>query len=66
LKCQVAIREFYTFLQNLDIFSLIFTIKWINPYAETLAAIREIEEMRIGLIPKQSMSVADFAKKMGE
>jgi hypothetical protein len=34
--------------------------------AETLAAIREIEEMRSGLIPKQSMSVADFAREMGE
>jgi hypothetical protein len=31
-----------------------------------LAVLREIEEMRSGLIPKQSMSVADFAREMGE
>ena len=43
-----------------------FEISLNKPNAETLAAIKEIEEMRIGLIPKQSMSVADFAKEMGE
>ena len=43
-----------------------FEISLNKPNAETLAAIREIEEMRIGLIPKQSMSVADFAKEMGD
>ena len=43
-----------------------FEITLIKPNAETLAAIREIEEMRSGLIPKQSMSVADFAREMGE
>ena len=43
-----------------------FEIKLNSPNDETLAAIREIEEMRSGLIPKQSMSVADFAREMGE
>ena len=43
-----------------------FEISLDKPNAETLAAIREIEEMRSGLIPKQTMSVAEFARKMGE
>ncbi|MDR1067741.1 MAG: type II toxin-antitoxin system RelB/DinJ family antitoxin [Clostridiales Family XIII bacterium] len=43
-----------------------FEITLNKPNAETLAAIREIEEMRSGLLPKQSMSVADFAEAMGE
>ena len=43
-----------------------FEITLNKPNAETLAAIREIEEMRSGLIPKQSMPVADFAREMGE
>jgi antitoxin component of RelBE/YafQ-DinJ toxin-antitoxin module len=43
-----------------------FEIGLNKPNAETLAAIREIEEMRSGLIPKQSLSVADFAREMGE
>jgi DNA-damage-inducible protein J len=43
-----------------------FEITLNKPNAETLAAIREIEEMRSGLLPKQSMSVADFARVMGE
>lgn len=43
-----------------------FEISLEKPNAETLAAIREIEQMRLGAIPKQSMSVADFAKMMDE
>jgi DNA-damage-inducible protein J len=43
-----------------------FEIGLNKPNAETLAASREIEEMRSGLTPKQSMSVADFAKEMGD
>ena len=43
-----------------------FEITLSKPNPETLAAIREIEEMRSGLIPKQTMSVADFAREMGE
>ena len=43
-----------------------FEITLNKPNAETLAAIREIEEMRSGLIPKQSMSVAEFAIEMGD
>jgi DNA-damage-inducible protein J len=43
-----------------------FEITTARPNAETLAAMREIEDMRSGRIPKQSMSVADFAKSMGE
>ena len=43
-----------------------FEIKLNSPNDETLAAIREIEEMRSGLIPKQPMSVADFAREMDE
>ena len=41
-----------------------FEISLNKPNAETLAAIREIEEMRSGLIPKQTMSVVDFASEM--
>ena len=33
---------------------------------ETMSALQEIADMRLGEIPKQSMSVADFAAKMGE
>jgi DNA-damage-inducible protein J len=43
-----------------------FEISLNRPNAETLAALREIEDMRNGKIPKQSMSVADFVKEMGE
>ena len=43
-----------------------FDITLNKPNAETLAAIREIEEMRSGLIPKQSMSVADFVREMDD
>jgi DNA-damage-inducible protein J len=41
-----------------------FEISLNKPNAETRAAIREIEEMRSGLIPKQLMSVADFAREI--
>jgi DNA-damage-inducible protein J len=43
-----------------------FEISLNRPNAETLAALREITDMRSGKIPKQSMSVADFVKEMGE
>lgn len=43
-----------------------FEITLNKPNPETMAAIREIEDMRAGIIPKQTMSVADFAKEMGE
>ena len=43
-----------------------FEIALQTPNAETLAAIREIEDMRSGRIPKTSMSVADFAAEMGD
>jgi DNA-damage-inducible protein J len=43
-----------------------FEIALARPNAETLSAIREIEDMRSGRIPKQPMSVADFANSMSE
>ena len=43
-----------------------FEISLNKPNPETLAALREIEDMRAGTIPKCSMSVVDFAKEMGE
>ena len=43
-----------------------FDITLNRPNPETLAALREIEGMRAGVIPKQTMSVVDFAKEMGE
>ena len=43
-----------------------FDITLNRPNPETLAALREIEGMRTGVIPKQTMSVADFAKEMDE
>ena len=42
-----------------------FEITLNKPNEETLAAIREIERMRNGTIPKKTMSVADFVKEMG-
>ena len=42
-----------------------FEITLNKPNPETIAALREIEDMRAGLVPKQSMSVTDFAKEMG-
>ena len=42
-----------------------FGISRNKPNPETIAALHEIEYMRAGLVPKQSMSVADFAKEMG-
>jgi DNA-damage-inducible protein J len=42
-----------------------FEISLSNPNAETLAALKEIEDMRSGRAPKQSSFVADFAKEMG-
>lgn len=36
------------------------------PNSETIAAIREIEDMRSGVTPKFSMSVDDFVREMGE
>ena len=43
-----------------------FEIATYKPNNTTLAAIREVEDMRSGKIPKQSMSVADFAREMGD
>ena len=43
-----------------------FEIALNKPNEETLAAIREIEGMRNGSIPKKSMSVADFVREMGD
>ena len=43
-----------------------FEITLNKPNAETLAALLEIGDMRAGRIPKQSSSVADFVKEMGE
>jgi DNA-damage-inducible protein J len=43
-----------------------FEITLQKPNEETLAAIREVAQMRQGLIPKESISVADFAKMMAE
>ena len=42
-----------------------FEITLNKPNPKTIAAMREIEDMRSDLIPKQSISVADFAKEMG-
>jgi len=42
-----------------------FEITLNKPNPETIAALQEIEDMRAGLIPKQSMTVTDFAKEMG-
>jgi DNA-damage-inducible protein J len=42
-----------------------FEISLAKPNAETLAALKEIEDMRAGIVPKQSSSVADFAEEMG-
>ena len=43
-----------------------FEISLNKPNLETLAALREIDDMKAGRIPKQSMSVADFVKEMGD
>jgi len=42
-----------------------FEVSLSKPNPETLAALREIEDMRTGKIPKQSSSVADFVREMG-
>jgi DNA-damage-inducible protein J len=43
-----------------------FEISLNRPNAETMAALREIADMRSGKIPKQSLSVAEFVKEMDE
>ena len=43
-----------------------FEITLSRPNEETLAAIREIDSMRKGNIPKKTMSVADFIMEMGD
>jgi DNA-damage-inducible protein J len=43
-----------------------FEISLNRPNAETVEALREIRDMRSGKIPKQSSSVADFVREMGE
>jgi hypothetical protein len=37
-----------------------------KPNADTLAATREIEDIRAGRLPRQSMSVANFTKQVGK
>jgi len=41
-----------------------FEITLYKPNTETLAALREIEDMRSGKISKQTMPVAEFIKEM--
>ncbi|MDR1731665.1 MAG: type II toxin-antitoxin system RelB/DinJ family antitoxin [Synergistaceae bacterium] len=41
-----------------------FEISLVKPNAVTISALEEIADMRAGRIPKQSASVADFAKEM--
>ena len=43
-----------------------FEIALNKPNEKTVAAIREIEGIRKGRIPKKSMSVADFVREMGD
>jgi len=43
-----------------------FEITLNRPNAETMAALREIEDMRSGRKPKQSASVMDFIEEMTE
>jgi DNA-damage-inducible protein J len=43
-----------------------FEIALTPPNAETKAALREIADMRSGVIPKQSSSIADFISEMGD
>lgn len=43
-----------------------FDLKINTPNTETKSAIQEIEDMKNGKIPKNSMSVTDFIKEMGE
>ena len=52
--------------QSVRLGKIPFEISLNKPNAETIAAIREIEDMRAGRIPKQSSSVADFVAEMGE
>ncbi|MCL1918883.1 MAG: type II toxin-antitoxin system RelB/DinJ family antitoxin [Peptococcaceae bacterium] len=43
-----------------------FEITLNRPNAETVDALQEIRDMRNGIIPKNSSSVADFVKEMDE
>jgi len=43
-----------------------FEISLNRPNAETVDALREIRDMRSGKIPKQSLSVAEFVREMGD
>jgi len=43
-----------------------FEISLNRPNAETAEALREIADMRSGKIPKQTASVADFVRDMGD
>ncbi|MCL1873331.1 MAG: type II toxin-antitoxin system RelB/DinJ family antitoxin [Clostridiales bacterium] len=43
-----------------------FEISLNRPNAETVDALREIRDMRSGKILKQSSSVADFVREMGD
>jgi DNA-damage-inducible protein J len=42
-----------------------FEISLAKPNAESLAALREVKDMKSGIIPKNTSSVADFMKEMG-
>ncbi|MCL2050965.1 MAG: type II toxin-antitoxin system RelB/DinJ family antitoxin [Lachnospiraceae bacterium] len=52
--------------QSVRLGKIPFEIALDKPNARTLAAIREVESIRSGEIPKRFMPVADFAKEMGE
>ena len=43
-----------------------FEISLNHPNAETVAALHEIKDMRNGKIPKQTATVADFVREMGD
>ena len=43
-----------------------FEISLSRPNIETIEALREINDMRQGKIPKQTASVSDFVKEMGK
>ena len=51
---------------SLMVGGLPFEVRKSTPNAETLAAIKEVEDMKSGKIPKVKMSVSDFFKEMGE
>ncbi len=52
--------------QSRNVGGLPFDLRPLQPNAETLAAMQEIEDMRSGKKPKNPMSVDDFLNKMVE